>query len=404
MYNPGISRKIIDVQQHLGAVLPILTDPQINSRNDDPQSCDFLLGNPQEMPLPGYAEALQRHINPQNKDWFAYKMSEPQSQQVVADSLRKMQGIAYQPEDITMTTGAFAALALSLTAVVDPGDEVIFLSPPWFFYETLILGAGCKPVRVKVDAQTFEPDLDALHSAITSRTRAIIVNSPNNPTGKIYSPQVLSDLARLLTAAQKRTQRPIYLLSDESYNRIVYDGRRFPSPTAFYPYSFLIYTYGKTLLAPGQRIGYIALPPDMPDRSQVREALLTSHFLLGYAFPNAILQYALPELEKLTIDIQHLQHKRDRLVKALGEMGYDLHSPEGTFYLMPRSPLDDDLAFTRLLMAHKIYCLPGAAFEMPGYFRISLTANDEMIERSLPGFKAALHTARQHSPVSAAAR
>ena len=132
-----------------------------------------------------------------------------------------------------MTTGAFAALAIALTAVVDPGDEVIFLSPPWFFYETLILGAGCKPVRVKVDARTFEPDLAASRAAITPRTRAIIVNSPNNPTGKIYSPQVLSELARLLTSAQKRTQRPIYLLSDESYNRIVFDGRTLPQPDGF---------------------------------------------------------------------------------------------------------------------------------------------------------------------------
>ena len=285
MPNSTISQKVIEVQQHLGAVMLVLTDPQISSRNDDPESCDFLLGNPQEMPLPGYSAALQRQVEPQNKDWFAYKMSEPKAQEVIAASLRQMQGINYQPEDITMTTGAFAALALSLTAVLDPGDEVIFLSPPWFFYETLILGAGCKPVRVKVDARTFEPDFAALEAAITPRTRAIIVNSPNNPTGKIYSPQVLSELASLLTSAQKRTQRPIYLLSDKSYNRIVYDGRRFPSPTAFYPYSFLIYTYGKTLLAPGQRIGYIALPPDMPEREMMRNALLTAQFLLGWPFP-----------------------------------------------------------------------------------------------------------------------
>ena len=136
----------------------------------------------------------------------------------------------------------------------------------------------------------------------------------------------------------------------------------------------------------------------------MRGALLTAQFTLGWPFPNAIMQYALPELEQLSIDVPHLQRKRDRMVKALGEMGYDLHTPEGTFYLMPRSPLADDLAFTRLLMKHKIYCLPGAAFEMPGYFRISLTANDEMIERSLPGFEAALHIAQQQSPVSVAAR
>jgi aspartate aminotransferase len=331
-------------------------------------------------------------------------MNEPQSQEVVAESLRQRSGSDYQPEDIFMTTGAFAALAICLTAVVDPGDEVIFLSPPWFFYESLILGAGGVPVRVKVDRQTFDLDLEAIQAAITAKTRAIIVNSPNNPTGRIYSPQILAELTGLLTTAQKRTQRPIYLLSDESYNRIVFDGRTYTSPTAFYPHSFLIYTYGKTLLTPGQRIGYIALPPEMPDRELMRSTLLTAQFLLGWPFPNAILQYALPELEKLSIDIPHLQRKRDHLVKALSEMGYHLHTPEGTFYLMPRSPLADDLAFFRLLMKHKIYVLPGAAFEMPGYFRISLTGNDGMIERSLPGFEAALQTALSRSPVSATAR
>jgi aspartate aminotransferase len=404
MSNPSISQKIIDVQAHLTDVLPVLTDPQILARNADPESCDFMFGNPQEMPLAGYAEALQRWATPHNKDWFAYKMSEPQSQQVIAESLRHWRGITYQPEDITLTNGAFAALAVALTAVVDPGDEVIFLSPPWFFYETLILGAGCKPVRVRVDARTFDPDLDAIQAAISAKTRAIIVNSPNNPTGRVYSPQVLAGLAQLLASAQKRTGRPIYLISDESYSRIVFNGGSFPSPTAFHPHSFLVYTYGKTLLTPGQRIGYIALPPEMPDRDQMRSALFTAQMLLGYAFPNALLQVALPDLERLSIDIPHLQRKRDSMVTALGEMGYNLHSPQGTFYLMPRSPLEDDLAFTRQLMARKIYCLPGAAFEMPGYFRISLTANDEMIERSLPGFQAALQAAQQQSPVSASAR
>lgn len=404
MNNSAIAQKIIDIQRRLGAVIPVITDPEFNRRNEIPESCDFMFGNPQEMPLPGYAETLQHWATPHNKDWFAYKMNEPQAQEVIAESLRKRQGIAYQPGDVTLTTGAFSALAISLTAVVNPGDEVIFLSPPWFFYETLILGTGGNPVRVKVDAKTFDLDLNAIQATITDKTRAIIVNSPNNPTGRIYPPQALAELARLLTSAQKRTQRPIYLLSDESYNRIVFDGRRYPSPTAHYPFSFLIYTYGKTLLTPGQRIGYIALPPDMPERETMRSALLTAQFTLGWPFPNAIMQYALPELEQLSIDIPHLQRKRDRMVKALGEMGYDLHTPEGTFYLMPRSPLADDLAFTRLLMKHKIYCLPGAAFEMPGYFRISLTANDDMIERSLPGFEAALQATQQQSPVSAAAR
>ena len=395
MQNETVSKKITNLQGSLATVIAHLTDPEIIRRGSDPEDCDFLLGNPHDMPLPGFVDALQRWAKPQNKDWFAYKMSETHSQEILAESLQRWRGIQYKPEDILLTNGAFAAIAATLNTVVDPGDEVIFLSPPWFFYETLILSAGGVPVRVKINPQTFEPDLEAISAAITERTRAIIINSPNNPTGKIYSPQVLKELADLLIVSQKRTRRPIYLLSDESYSRILYDGRDYHSPTTFYPYSFLLYTYGKTLLTPGQRLGFIVLPPEMPGREHLRNAIFTSQFLLGYAFPNALLQHALVDIDKLSIDISHLEWKRDRMTRALGAMGYNLHSPEGTFYLLPRAPIADDIEFTRLLRKQKIFCLPGKIVEMPGFFRISLTANDEMLERSLPGFNTALEIASQ---------
>jgi aspartate aminotransferase len=176
------------------------------------------------------------------------------------------------------------------------------------------------------------------------------------------------------------------LLSDEAYRRIIYDGRTYPSPTSYYPYSFMVYTYGKTLLTPGQRLGYIALSPEMEDREQVRAAVFSSQILSGFASTNALLQHAMADLQPLSIDVEHLQYKRDWLVGALRDSGYDVHSPEGTFYLLPRSPLEDDVAFTDLLAEEKVYCLPGQVVEMPGYFRISLTANDEMIERAIPRF------------------
>jgi aspartate aminotransferase len=254
----------------------------------------------------------------------------------------------------------------------------------------MILALDARPVRVRVNQQTFDLDVDAIAAAITPRTRAIIVNSPNNPTGKIYPPETLRQLGQALTEAQELTGRPIYLLSDEAYSRIIYDGRSYPSPTQYYPHSFLIYTYGKTLLAPGQRIGYIVLPPRMPDKEPIRQAIFVSQLVNGYAFPNALLQHALAELDQLSIDVAHLQQKRDFIFGALQEMGYTMHCPEGTFYLLPRSPLQDDFAFNRVLNSQRIFCLPGTVVEMPGYFRISLTASDEMIQRALPGFAAAL--------------
>jgi aspartate aminotransferase len=373
-------------QESMAHVMALFNSRLNIQRVEDPLACDFMFGNPHEMPLPGFVSALQQWIIPQNKDWFAYKMNEERPRQVLAENLRSTRGLEFRPEDIFMTTGAFAGLAVVLNAVIEPGDEIIFVSPPWFFYETLILAAGGIPVRVKINPATFDLDINIIAAAISAKTRAIIINSPNNPTGKIYPESTLKELARLLNAASFSHSRAIYLLSDEAYSRIVYDGSAYPSPTAHYPNSFLIYTYGKTLLTPGQRLGYIALPPRMPEGEMVRQAIFTAQLTSGFAIPNALMQYALPDLEKLSIDIEHLQLKRDRMVSELRRMGYHLHLPEGTFYLMPRSPIADDYRFTSILSEEHIYCLPGAVCEMPGYFRISLTANDEMIARALPGF------------------
>ncbi len=392
-----ISHRTRRLQNAMSGFMSFFTSEVFIQAGVDPEACNFMLGNPHDMPLQGFVDALSRAIVPQDKDWFAYKMNEEIPRQVLAKNLSQTRGISFQPEDIFMTTGAFGALAVTLNATIDPGDEVIFITPPWFFYETLILAAGGKPVRVKVDLETFDLDLAAIEAAITTSTRAIIVNSPNNPTGKIYPASTLKRLSELLTDASQRNQRPVYLISDESYCRIVYDGREFLSPTNYYPNSFLIYTYGKTLLTPGQRLGYLALPPGMTDAQAMRDAIFASQFATAYAIHNALLQHSLPELEKLSVDIEQLQERRDLLVGKLRQTGYDVHTPEGTFYLLPRSPLPDDRDFTKLLAEQHIYCLPGSVCEMPGYFRISVTANDDMVERSLPGFARAMELAKREN-------
>ena len=387
----AVSQRIHNTQAAMAPFMRFFSDSAWARRDpENPRNCDFVFGNPHEMPLPDFVTALQRWSVPQNRDWFAYKTNEPEAQRVIAASLRERLGIAFEPDDLCLTNGAFAALAVSLCALVDPGDEVIFISPPWFFYEALITTYGATPKRVKVDTETFDLALNAIAEAISERTRAIIINSPNNPTGKIYPPETLEGLAQLLTAASERMGRTIYLLSDEAYSRILFDGQTYPSPTQYYPNSLLLYTYGKTLLTPGQRLGFIALSPTMPARETLRAAITAAQFVTGFAFPNALLQHALADLEQLSIDIGQLQAKRDLMVRELRRMGYALHIPEGTFYLLVTSPLPDDLAFMEVLAKHDIYCLPGTVIELPGTFRISLTANDEMIERALPGFEAAM--------------
>lgn len=387
-----ISRKINDL---IGCLEPFLTfAARWEQTIGNPDVSDFAFGNPHEMPLPAFGETLSRWLVPQNKDWFAYKMNEPTAQQAVASTLKERRGVGFDPLDVFLTPGAFGAIAVALRSICDHDDEVIFLSPPWFFYEAMIILADARPVRVKLAPPSFDLDVDAIAAAITPKTRAVIVNSPQNPTGRLYGAEELRRLAAVLDEASERNGRPLYLLSDEAYHRILYDGRTYLSPTSLYPRSLLLYTYGKTLLAPGQRLGYIALPPDMPDREQLRAAIFFTQIGLGWMFPNALMQYALPDLEGLSIDIGHLQAKRDRLVAALRDMGYEANVPEGTFYVLARSPIANDAEFCDLLVERDVFVLPGHTFELPGYFRISLTANDGMIDRALPGFASAMERVR----------
>ena len=355
----------------------------------EPDVANFAVGNPQEMPIPGYVDALHHHLVPQDKDWFAYKLSEPESRRTVAASLASHTGLAWDPEDVAMTNGGFAAIAVALRTLVEPGDEVVFLTPPWFFYEQLILVAGGEPVRVRLQPPAFDLDIDDIAAAITPRTRLVLVNSPQNPTGRIYTRESLAALADALTDASTRIGHPIWILSDEPYRRIAFDGRVAASPAEVYPYTVITYSYGKQLLAPGMRIGYLTVPPTCPERERLREDVFIQQMATGYAWPNALLQHALPDLEPMTIDIGALERRRDRLVPALREMGYDASMPEGTFYTMARSPIEDDVAFAEVLAKHRVLVLPGTIVETPGWFRISLTASDEMVDDGIPRFEAA---------------
>src|SRR5437879_3864162 len=224
----AFSHSVRGMIEYLEPVLSFIGDATYQGRVMRPEACDFRFGNPQEMPLPQIQQALTKWATPQDKDWFAYKFSDPQAVKVAVESLRERVGINFDPRDIAMTTGAFGALASTLRAVLDPGDEVIYLSPPWFFYVPMILACGAKPVRVDFTPPQFELPVDAIEWHLTPQTRAIIVNSPHNPSGRVFTPDELERLADVLEASH----RPIYLISDESYSRILFDGREFHSPVS----------------------------------------------------------------------------------------------------------------------------------------------------------------------------
>jgi len=358
---------------------------------EHPDACDFLAGNPQELASPAYIETVQRAVVPDSPSYYSYGRPWQPAVRAVTAALAERLGLELEPEDVFLTRGASSGLATALRALIDPGDEVVMMSPPWFFYESMVLGEGAEPVKVPLAGDAFDLDPDAIRQAITPRTRAVIVNTPHNPSGRIYPEEQLRELAAVLERASARIDRRIYLLSDEAYARILFDGRHMITPALFYPATFMLHSYSKTLLAPSQRAGYMAMPPTMPDREQLRFALIAAS-LGGGSVPDTVMQHAMPELEKMIVDIHALEGRRDRLVFELRRMGYSVASPEAGFYLFPQSPIPDATEFCDWLAERKVYTLPGEAFEKPGHWRLSLTATDAMVDRALPILAEAIQT------------
>lgn len=357
---------------------------------NDPDICDFTFGNPHEMPLAGLVSAIREHAVPHDKNWFAYKTSEQAPQAFLADRHGRELELAFEPADMALTAGAFAAIMVAFHLVLDRGDEVVFSEPAWFCYEPMLLAADLVPRKVRLKGPEFDLDLDAIEKAIGPKTRLVIVNTPHNPTGRIYGRGTLEALAALLERASVRFGRRIFLLSDEPYRRLRFDGRGFVSPAAVYPWTLISYSYGKVLLAPGQRLGYLALSPLMPlsDRQPLRDAMFSAQMALGWCFPNAVMQYALPDLEALSIDSTALVRRRDQLTGTLARAGFDVLRPQGTFYLWSKWPEGDPDRHWNALADRKVFVMPGSIMGSPEYLRISLTASDRMVERALPAFAA----------------
>ncbi|CAM3556474.1 aminotransferase class I/II-fold pyridoxal phosphate-dependent enzyme [Halomonas lysinitropha] len=356
------------------------------------EACDFSFGNPHEMPLAGLVEALARNLQPQNPQWFAYKISEPEPRAFIAKALSSELGLDFEPEDIALTHGAFAAIALAFCLVLDAGDEVIIPVPGWFCYASMLRAADLVPVKVGLSEPDFDLDLEAIDAAITPRTRMVVVNSPHNPTGRVYSQEQLQALADLLDSASNRIGARIWLLSDEPYRRIRFNHTPFVSPAALYPWTLIDYSYGKVLLAPGQRLGYLAISPRLPaeQRAELQGATFSVQMSMGWTFPSALMQYSVASLENVSIDLDALATKRDLMLHSLEQWGYQMVHPEGTFYLWGEAPGGDALRFIETLAARSVFVLPGTLFERRRHFRISLTANIEMIERALPIFRDAI--------------
>jgi len=352
---------------------------------------DFSLGNPNLEPPVRVREVLEELARDTAAGRHAYMANAGllETRQAVADYLNTFNRPRFSPDEIIMTVGAGGALNVVLKTILNPGEEVV-IPRPYFVEYNFYLDNHQGIPRLVDTHPDFSLDLNALEGAITRKTRAVLINSPNNPTGKVYREAELRELAGLLTRYSDKFDQPIYLISDEPYRKIVYDGIEAPSVFDAYPETFVVTSFSKDLSLPGERIGYAAAHPEISDKAILLAGMVLCNRILGYVNAPAMMQRAVARLLHESVDISIYQRKRDRLYEALTSVGYEITKPEGAFYLFPRAPIPDDVAFVTALQEENILTVPGSGFGGPGHFRIAYCVSDEAIEGALPGFERAI--------------
>lgn len=355
---------------------------------------DFSLGNPNIEPPPQVKEQLQRIIDQKSPGMHAYMPNAgyPETRAALALHVGGQNGVALTGDDIVMTCGAGGALNVVLKTLLDPGDEVAIPTPYFVEYRFYVDNAGGETVLVKT-REDFSLDMEALDKAIGPRTKVVLINSPNNPTGRVYDETSLRLLAAMLEEKASRFGNDIYLVADEPYRDISYNVE-IPGILKLYRNSIIVSSYSKSLSLPGERIGYIAVNPSLSDRDAIMGGLVLCNRILGFVNAPALMQRLVAGLQGVTVDVSEYQRKRDLLCRGLGEMGYRFQVPEGAFYLFPQSPIHDDVEFVRILQKHLILAVPGSGFGGPGHFRIAYCVSDDTITRSLPGFEKAIKECR----------
>ncbi len=349
---------------------------------------DFSLGNPiLEPPEEVHIELLKLFNNPES-GMHRYMPNAGLSEtcEYVAGIMRHETGYSFESEDVVMCVGAGGGLNVVLKALLEPGDEVLTLRPYFVEY-----GAYAQNHRgiLKTASTTseFQPNLDSIEEMLTDKTKVVLINSPNNPTGAVYSQQTLDALGQLLLVKEKEFGYPIYLVSDDIYRYLVFDGLTNCNAFLSYPNSILVNSHSKDLGLPGERIGYIAVHPEISERQELREALVLCNRILGFVNAPAMMQKILPRIGNARIDVFYYQKLRDKFLSILKELGYEAVKPQGAFYIFPKSPDPDDVAFVKRAYQENILLVPGSGFGGSGHFRISLCCDLDTIDRSRSGFE-----------------
>jgi aspartate aminotransferase len=348
---------------------------------------DFSLGNPDLPPPPQFSQVLAELAQDNTPGVHAYMPNSgwPQVREALAVRIAQEQGAAVSAGDLIMTCGAAGGLNVIMKALLDPGDEVILLNPFFVEYTFYVDNHGGVAKIVPTDSE-FNLDLAAIEAALNSKTKAVLINSPNNPTGQIYRAEALAALGRLLDSAGARLGRPICLIADEPYRKIVYDGAAVPSVMAATANSVVVSSYSKDLSLPGERIGYIAVHPDMPDKTALLNAMTLANRILGFVNAPALMQRAVARLQDVSVDMSVYAKRRDVFCAVLDAAGLEYVKPKGAFYLFPKTPIDD-VEFCKLLLEEKILAVPGRGFGRPGHIRLAFCVDEAVIAKAAAGFR-----------------
>ena len=350
---------------------------------------DLSLGNPVMEPPEEFTRELQRLVSQPQPGMHRYMPNAgyTDTRQAVADQLARETGLPYQARHVMMSVGAGGAINVALHAILDPGDEVIILAP--FFAEYLFYVANHQGVSVVVRCdRQFGPDLGDLETKITPRTKAVLLNSPNNPSGALYSAEIVAQMAELLERKSQELGTEIFLISDEPYRRLIFDGLEYPFPQRLYQRTISITSHSKDLALPGERIGNVAVHPGYSGAEELMDALVFCNRVLGFVNAPALMQHAVRSLQHITVDVSEYQRKRDFLYEGLTNAGYHVFKPQGAFYMFPESPTADEMAVVEALQRHGVLVVPGRGFGLPGHFRISFCVEDRVLQGAMEGFRA----------------
>jgi aspartate aminotransferase len=349
---------------------------------------DFSLGNPNLEPPEKFRKVLKNTVMSLAGTDHGYMPNTgyPHVRKSVAEYLCEEEQVPISENDVIMTCGAAGALNVILKAILDPGDEVITPAPYFVEYQFYADNHGgiLKTVSTKAD---FSLDIDAIHAAITEKTKAVLINSPNNPTGQVYSKESLDELGSLLKEKGKHLNRTLYLISDEPYRKIVYDGYTVPSIFKSYNESIIATSYSKDISIPGERIGYLVVHPEASFKEELIGGMALANRILGFVNAPGLMQRVVASLQGSRVDISAYARKRDMLCNGLAQCGYDFVEPPGAFYLFPKTPIPDDVTFVKELQKELILTVPGSGFGGPGHFRIAFCVDDLTIKNAMLGFK-----------------